>query len=610
MIRPLAFRLFCLLAPAIFCTTQLLGQATQAAANSPAQCFFVSSGEGTMLGIVGSEASNHKFAWDSDGFPLEGDKPYISLQHSQWDEGVFHVRAFDLSAQRTACEATFELKTPAPRIIEEVSIGAAAQDSAARTEAERQKLRDQLNAVLATKETDQGLIVTLGDVLFDTGKSNLRHNAQTSLAKISGILQQNPDLKLQINGYTDSVDSDDAYNLALSQSRATSTKAFLVRNGLSPDNVSISSFGKSNSVADNSTSSGRQQNRRVEMVVSGPSIGRSGQAPSLTATSSPHVSVYFLTERKPGSGKEIFEDIRDPDSKLHYGSLVVGVSRPQRRQDGFASQLWPDDKLTFEHSEITQWSESKPFLAAIAKQKIGGESAKQALLYIHGFNNGFDETVNKAAQLVEDTGFRGVPIVFDWPAKETKIGLDVVLTYPMDRSAVDSSTEHLATLITQLVQLYGAGNVHVVAHSLGNRVFMNAMTILMHSGQPVGLGQVIMAAPDIDAQLFQSNVDKLLAGNAVGVTLYGSQKDKAMWASWVFNHQWPVGRLSPIYPVRNLVQIDATAVSANFLGHDYFVTARQAINDISLILASPYKAPPRSLRAAAHNGYAYWNLEP
>jgi outer membrane protein OmpA-like peptidoglycan-associated protein len=158
-----------------------------------------------------------------------------------------------------------------------------AQASAARQDvvAMREKLRTQLNAVLATQETARGLVVTLGDVLFDTGKSSLKQNAQISLAKVSAILEQYPDLKLQIEGYTDAIGGD-AYNLKLSEDRATSTQAFLVNNGVNPGNVSALGFGKSNPVADNGTASGRAQNRRVEMVVSGPSIGVKTQAEPTT----------------------------------------------------------------------------------------------------------------------------------------------------------------------------------------------------------------------------------------------------------------------------------------------------------------------------------------
>ncbi len=136
----------------------------------------------------------------------------------------------------------------------------------------REKLKAQLNAVLATQETARGLVVTLGDVLFDTGKSALKQDAQISLAKVSAILQQYPDLKLQIEGFTDSTGTD-AINQKLSNDRAKATQDFLVAQGVQPGNVSYYGFGKQDPVADNSTAAGRAQNRRVEMVVSGPSIG-------------------------------------------------------------------------------------------------------------------------------------------------------------------------------------------------------------------------------------------------------------------------------------------------------------------------------------------------
>ena len=158
---------------------------------------------------------------------------------------------------------------------------ARAQADAARQSvvAIRERLRAQLNSVLATQETARGLVVTLGDVLFDTGKYTLKQNAQISLAKVSAILQQYPDLRLQIEGYTDSVGSDEL-NQKLSDNRARATQDFLVQQGVNAANVTEVGYGKTNPVADNSTPAGRAQNRRVEMVVSGPSIGVRTQDPT------------------------------------------------------------------------------------------------------------------------------------------------------------------------------------------------------------------------------------------------------------------------------------------------------------------------------------------
>ena len=136
----------------------------------------------------------------------------------------------------------------------------------------REKLRTQLNAVLATSESARGLIVNMSDVLFDTGKYTLKQGTQISLAKVAGILEAYPGLKVQVEGYTDSVGSDD-YNQKLSENRANTVMNFLDTQGVPQDHISAQGFGKSNPVADNSTAAGRSQNRRVNLVVSGDAIG-------------------------------------------------------------------------------------------------------------------------------------------------------------------------------------------------------------------------------------------------------------------------------------------------------------------------------------------------
>jgi outer membrane protein OmpA-like peptidoglycan-associated protein len=153
---------------------------------------------------------------------------------------------------------------------------AAAQSSAQRSQedaaAAREKLRQQLNAVLATSESARGLIVNMSDVLFDTAKYTLKPEAQVALAKVAVILQIYPGLTVQVEGYTDSVGGDD-YNLKLSQNRANTVHDFLVQNSVPAANVTAQGFGKADPVADNSTAAGRAQNRRVNLVVSGDAIG-------------------------------------------------------------------------------------------------------------------------------------------------------------------------------------------------------------------------------------------------------------------------------------------------------------------------------------------------
>ncbi len=150
----------------------------------------------------------------------------------------------------------------------------------------RARLLAQLNQVLQTRDTARGLIVSMPDVLFDFNKYTLKPEARERLAKISGIVLAYPDLKLDIEGHTDSIGSDD-YNQTLSEKRAESVRGYLVSSGVVPDHVSATGLGKSDPVADNSTAEGRKLNRRVEMVVSGDVIGSGAPSPSIQLEPTP-----------------------------------------------------------------------------------------------------------------------------------------------------------------------------------------------------------------------------------------------------------------------------------------------------------------------------------
>jgi len=193
---------------------------------------------------------------------------------SQTEAANAQARADAAAAAKAQADAErARAETDAARAREQA---AAAQQNAQRSQqdaaAAREKLREQLNAVLATSESARGLIVNMNDVLFDTGRYTLKPDADIKLAKIATILELYPGLKVQVEGYTDSVGGDD-YNMKLSQNRANAVHDFLTQNGVPADNVTAEGLGKDDPVADNSTSAGRAQNRRVELVVSGNAIG-------------------------------------------------------------------------------------------------------------------------------------------------------------------------------------------------------------------------------------------------------------------------------------------------------------------------------------------------
>jgi len=139
-------------------------------------------------------------------------------------------------------------------------------------EALRGQLLEQFNRILETRDSPRGLVITMGDVLFDTGKFDLRAPTREMLAKLTGIVVAHPGLRLEVEGHTDSVGSDE-FNQRLSEQRAETVKGYLVKQGLDGAGVTAKGFGKTTPVADNDTAAGRQKNRRVELIVSGEVIG-------------------------------------------------------------------------------------------------------------------------------------------------------------------------------------------------------------------------------------------------------------------------------------------------------------------------------------------------
>jgi outer membrane protein OmpA-like peptidoglycan-associated protein len=152
----------------------------------------------------------------------------------------------------------------------------AAQQSEQRVQNERLAMRAQLsqklNEILQTRDSARGLIVSMSDVLFDSGKYSLKPGAREKLSKVAGILVAYPGLAIEVGGYTDSVGGDEM-NQRLSENRASAVRDYVVTQGVATNSVTAKGFGNTSPVASNDVASGRQENRRVELVVSGDAIG-------------------------------------------------------------------------------------------------------------------------------------------------------------------------------------------------------------------------------------------------------------------------------------------------------------------------------------------------
>ena len=202
----------------------------------------------------------------------QADAERISAERAKHEAEIATLQARD--AQKDAEAARQAAIAEQQRLANETAAAKAARVSAEQeAQALRDRLREQLNVILETRDTARGLIVSLSDVLFDFDQASLKPGAKEKLAKVSGILLAYPTLHMNVEGHTDSIGTDE-YNLGLSQRRADAVRDYLTSNGISTANVQSIGLGKADPVASNDTAPGRQQNRRVEMVVSGDVIGQ------------------------------------------------------------------------------------------------------------------------------------------------------------------------------------------------------------------------------------------------------------------------------------------------------------------------------------------------
>src|SRR6202011_4233759 len=213
----------------------------------------------------------------------ESDTATAQAARSQAESDAANARAAKAQAESDTANARADVATSANALsaaqadAEQSRLAAnqaqqAAQQSEADKVAMRTRLSEQLNKILQTRDSARGLIVSMSDVLFDTGKYSLKPRAREKLAKVAGILLAYPGLNIEVGGYTDNVGGDQM-NQKLSENRAASVRDYLVQQGVTTNSVTARGFGNTLAVASNDSAAGRQQNRRGELLVSGEAIG-------------------------------------------------------------------------------------------------------------------------------------------------------------------------------------------------------------------------------------------------------------------------------------------------------------------------------------------------
>lgn len=287
--------------------------------------------------------------------------------------------------------------------------------------------------------------------------------------------------------------------------------------------------------------------------------------------------------------------------KLSYGSAVVNIplethKRGELETPGYWS--YPDPKKHFLVESLD------PLTVEQFRQAV---KADDVLLYIHGYNTSFEFAVLRGAQLIHDLEFPGKGVVFSWPSAGTLRG------YGADEGQAANSIPAMKALIAELVAS-GIGQIHVISHSMGNRVFLGGLRQweIAQTEKPARkiLGQVMLAAPDVDAATFAALIPSVIR-NAQRTTLYYCPHDTALTASQTLHLNKPVG-LGPFF-FDGLDTINAEKVDTTYLGHGYYAAARELLLDLRLTIdfAKPpdERRPPLGEKADVY-GYPLWAVIP
>ena len=326
------------------------------------------------------------------------------------------------------------------------------------------------------------------------------------------------------------------------------------------------------------------------------------------------VDVYYGTDRKinknPTAVKEYYLGER---GQFSYGLCKVSI--PKGHKVGelespsiFKFQFSEDPALHVVLLDVQQLGQNDYFdsLRSVIKRS----SKKQAFIFVHGYNVTFEDAARRTAQMAYDLEFDGAAVLYSWPSVGTLAG------YPKDEGNVEWSVPHLRAFIKDVVERTQAEQIHLVAHSMGNRALTRVLTEAneyLNSEQIAVIKQIILTAPDIDADIFKRDIAPKITAINSEVTLYVSNKDKALEASKKVKGYARAGDSGEnIVLVEGVETIDASDVSTGFLAHSYYSEEVSVLKDIKQLVGEGLPAQSRhGLEAVSvtEQGMQYWKIK-
>jgi len=294
---------------------------------------------------------------------------------------------------------------------------------------------------------------------------------------------------------------------------------------------------------------------------------------------------------------------RDHQGQMHLG--FCDVSLPPTHDVGVVESalIGPDDEQHHVVLHNTELLEDEEFVRRVrAELDRHAQATRSCFVFVHGFNVTFEQAARRTAQIHFDLEFKGAPLFYSWPSRGS------FRHYSSDRNEIDYSRRHLGRFLSLVADRLDAPRIHVVAHSMGADLLSRAIRDLGEKGKV--FDQIVLAAPDIDADVFREEVVPRMSECAHRVTLYCSRNDWALQASYAFNDSPRAGDSSRgIFVSTGLDTVDASEIDTDLLGHSYYGDCLPLLRDVQLVLDQNLPPNQRNLRPwFVMEKLAYWTF--
>jgi esterase/lipase superfamily enzyme len=322
------------------------------------------------------------------------------------------------------------------------------------------------------------------------------------------------------------------------------------------------------------------------------------------------VRVLFATDRNRTPGAKPAEAFGNGRATLSFGNCDVSIPRDHRMGELESPSIW---RLEFRKDPakhvvlLSTVIKSKDEFFGDLVARVRASARSSTFVFVHGYNVTFEDAARRTAQISYDLAFEGAPVFYSWPSQ------GATAAYTVDEQNIEWAQANLRGFLEEFFMRSDAQNVYLIAHSMGNRALTRAVASLLTDKPTLRsrLKEVILTAPDIDADVFKRDIAPALTATGRPVTLYASSEDLALVASKKV-HGYPragdSGRGLVVVP--GVETIDATYVDTSLLGHSYFAETRSVLSDMFYLIRNGERADMRfGLRRVDAQAGRYWEFK-